>query len=100
MKGSSGPIQSRLHPIEKVPKPFHTLYIEISGKLSGASTQKEYFSVAIDAYTKFVILQHAKSKSQAGALQHLKDIVFLFGTPKRIVIDENGTFVSHYKVYC
>lgn len=100
MKGNSGATQSQLHPIEKVPEPFHTIHIDISGKLSGAATQKEYVFVAIDSYTKFVFLQHAKSKNQNSALKHLQEIVFLFGAPKRIVVDGDGAFVSLYKTYC
>ncbi|CAH2265778.1 jg7962 [Pararge aegeria aegeria] len=100
MKGPSGALQSRLHPIEKVPEPFHTIDIDISGKLSGEATQKEYVFVAIDAYTKFVVLQHAKSKTQSSALKHLQEVIFLFGAPKRIIVDGDGAFTSHYKAYC
>lgn len=100
MKGSSGAIQSRLHTIEKIPEPFHTIHIDISGKLSGNASQKEYVFVAIDAYTKFVMLQCAKNKTQASALKHLQEIVFLFGAPRRIIVDGDGAFISHYKDYC
>ncbi|KAG6456627.1 hypothetical protein O3G_MSEX009839 [Manduca sexta] len=100
MKGPSGATQSRLFPIEKIPEPFHTIHIDISGKLSGTASQKEYVFVAIDAYTKFVILQHVKSNSQSSALKHLQEIVFLFGAPKRIIVDGDGAFISHYKTYC
>ena len=100
MKGPSGAVQSQLHPIDKIAEPFHTLHIDISGKLSGNASQKEYVFVAIDAYTKFVILNHAKSKTQDNALKHLQEIVFLFGAPKRIIVDGDGAFVSHYKSYC
>lgn len=100
MKGSSGAIQSRLHPIEKVPEPFHTIHIDISGKLSGIASNKEYVFVAIDAYSKFVILQHSRDKTQSSALKHLQEVVFLFGAPKRVIVDGDGAFTSYYKSYC
>jgi len=35
VKGSSGKIQAELHPIPKVNVPWHTVHIDITGKLSG-----------------------------------------------------------------
>lgn len=100
MKGSSGATQVELHPIEKIAELFHTIHIDISGKMSGTNTQKEYVFVAIDAFTKFVILKYAKNKNQESALEHLKEIVYLFGAPKRIVVDGDGAFLIQYKAYC
>ncbi|XP_039753389.1 uncharacterized protein K02A2.6-like [Pararge aegeria] len=100
LKGTSGATQMELHPIEKIAEPFHTIHIDISGKLSGASSEKEYVFVAVDAFSKFVLLKYASKKNQESALQHLKEIIFLFGAPKRIIVDGDGAFVSQYEQYC
>lgn len=90
--------QVELHPIEKVAEPFHTIHI--SGKLSGTSAQKKYMFIAIDAFTKFVILRYANCKSQESALEQLKEAIFLFGEQRRIIVDGDGAFLSQYKTYC
>lgn len=100
MKGASGATQAELHPIKKTAEPFHTLHIDITGKLSGSSSEKEYVFVAVDAFSKFVILRYATKKNQESALQHLKEIIFLFGAPKRIIVDGDGAFESQYDKYC
>lgn len=100
MKGPSGATQVQLHPIEKVAEPFHTIHVDITGKLSGSAARKEYVFVAIYAFTKFVILKYADCKSQNAALDHLKEVVFLFGAPKRVIVDGDGAFLSQYKTYC
>jgi len=57
-KPSSGKIQMELHPSPKVEIPWHTVHIDISGKLSGKNDTKENVKVQIDAFTKFVHLYH------------------------------------------
>jgi len=49
-KPPTGKVQAELHPIPKVSVPFHTVHIDITGKLSGKNYQKEYIIVQIDAY--------------------------------------------------
>lgn len=56
--------------------------------------------MAIDAFTKFVILKHAVNKNQVNAINHLKDVIFLFGTPKWIIVDQDRAFISEYEEYC
>lgn len=57
-KSHSGRVQAELHPIPKITVPWHTVHVDISGKLSGKNDQKEYVIVLIDAFTKFVLLYH------------------------------------------
>ena len=100
MKGPSGATQVNLHPIEKIAEPFHTVHIDITGKLSGSPNRKEYVFVAVDAFTKFVVLIYVNHKNEDSVLEHLKNIVFLFGAPKRVIVDGDPAFMSEYKVYC
>ncbi|CAH2243061.1 jg18668 [Pararge aegeria aegeria] len=51
------------NPIEKNVEPFNTIYIDISGKFSGPSSEKEYVFVAADAFSKFVLLKYASKKN-------------------------------------
>ena len=59
-KASSGKIQAELHPIPKTSIPWHTVHVDITGKLSGKNDSKEYVIVFVDAFTKFVYLHHTR----------------------------------------
>lgn len=100
-KGPSGAQQIRLHPIPKPAVPWHTIHLDLSGKLSGKSERKEYCSVAIDAFTKFVVLEHTISLNSSHAIKAVKNIVHLFGAPKRIIVDRGRSYDnSDFKKFC
>lgn len=100
-KGTSGAQPVRLHPIPKVAVPWHTIHIDVTGKLSGKSDRKEYVSVIIDAFTKYVLLEHTQSLDAACAVKALKKAVCLFGTPKRIIADQGRCYIStEFKQFC
>lgn len=100
-KGISGAQPMRLHPIPKVAVPWHTIHIDITGKLSGKSDRKEYASVIIDAFTKYVLLEYTQSLDAACATKALKKAVCLFGTPKRIIADQGRCYISaEFKEFC
>lgn len=81
---SSGKVQAELHPIPKVCVPWHTVNVNISGKLSGKNDKKEYVIIFIDAFTKFVLLYHTLRIDTPSFIQALKSSIFLFGAPSRI----------------
>jgi len=83
-----------LHPIPKVNIPWHTVHIDISGKLSGKSDRKEYVIVQIDAFTKYVYLYHTFTLSAESCVMALKSAISLFGVPIRIVADQGRSFTG------
>jgi len=93
-KGSSGKIQAELHPIPKVNVPWHTVHIDITGKLSGKNDLKEYVIVQIDALTKFVYLFHTLRLDSDSCIQAMKSSISLFGIPQRIIADHGRRFTS------
>jgi len=93
-KSSSGKLQIELHPIPKVNIPWHTVHIDISGKLSGKSDRKEYVIVQIDAFTKYVYLYHTFTLSAESCVMALKSAISLFGVPIRIVADQGRSFTG------
>lgn len=100
-KGPSGAQQVRLHPIPKPAIPWHTVHLDLTGKLSGKSARKEYCSVAIDAFSKFVVLEHVTTLNSFHAIKAVKNIVNLFGTPKRIIADRGRSYDnSDFKKFC
>ncbi|CAH2089619.1 unnamed protein product [Euphydryas editha] len=100
-KGPSGAQAIRLHPIPKVSVPWHTIHIDFTGKLSGKSDRKEYCSVIIDAFTKYVLLEHTLSLDAKSAINALQKAVYLFGAPKRIIADQGRCYISSdFKSFC
>lgn len=100
-KGPSGAQQVRLHPIPKLAVPWHTIHLDLTGKLSGKSERKEYCSVIIDAFTKFVLLEHTLSLNSINAINAVKHAVHLFGAPKRIIADRGRSYDNcDFKQFC
>lgn len=100
-KGPSGAQPIQLHPIPKVSVPWHTIHIDFTGKLSGKSDRKEYCSVIIDAFTKYILLEHTLSIDAHSAVNAVKKAVCLFGAPKRIIADQGRCYVSsEFKLFC
>lgn len=100
-KGPSGAQQVQLHPISKPAIPWHTIHLDLSGKLSGKSERKEYCSVAIDSFTKFVILEHTTSLNSSNAIKAVQNLVNLFGAPKRIIADRGRSYDNvEFKKFC
>ena len=87
-KASSGRIQAELHPIPKTSIPWHTVHMDITGKLGGKSDSKEYVIILIDAFTKFVYLHHTRKIDSDNTIKALKSAIFLFGSPCRIIADQ------------
>ncbi|CAG4988435.1 unnamed protein product [Colias eurytheme] len=92
-KEASGKKQINLHPINKINNPFHTLHIDLIGNLTGTA-QKSYAFVAIDAYTKFVIIHPLRDKTSKLIQKSLLEIIHLFGTPKRIISDREPAIMG------
>lgn len=100
-KSHSGRVQAELHPIPKISVPWHTVHIDITGKLSGKNDQKEYVIVLVDAFTKFVILHHTLRIDTSSAIKAVKCSVSLFGAPTRIIADQGRCFASRdFKEFC
>lgn len=100
-KGNSGARQLQLHPIPKVATPWHTVHIYLSRKLSGKSSKREYVCVIIDAFTKYVMLRLTASLDANCAVESLKEVISLFGTPKRVIADQGRCFISsQFKQFC
>jgi len=100
-KPSSGKIQSELHPIPKIDIPWHTVHVDITGKLSGKSDQKEYIIVMIDAFTKFVYLSHTTKLDTDSCIKAVRSVISLFGVPSRLIADQGRSFASSaFRDFC
>lgn len=100
-KTPSGKAQVQLNPIPKTVIPWHTVHVDISGKLSGKNDSKEYIIVLIDAFSKFVLLYHTRKIDSASVIKALRQSVSLFGAPSTLIADQGRSFVnSDVKQFC
>lgn len=99
-KGTSGARQVQMFPIPKEPTPFHTIHIDMTGRLTRRNEKHEYVVVAIDAYTKYTLLTYATNKTATSMLSVLKKVVALFGAPKQIISDQDSAFKAEFEEYC
>lgn len=93
-KSQSGSRQTSLHPIEKVPVPFHTVHMDTTGKLTGNKLKKQYAVVFIDAFTKYCLIKPVTNLTAVATVNCLKDLIHTFGTPKRIVCDQAASYTG------
>lgn len=100
-KSQSGSRQITLHPIDKPPTPFHTIHMDTTGKLSGNKPTKQYAVVFIDAFTKFVFIKPVTNLTAAATVNCLKELIYTFGTPKRIVCDQAASYTGReFSSFC
>lgn len=93
-KHPSGKRQGELHPVEKVPVPFHTLHLDHLGPFECSKKKNQYILVVVDGFTKFIFLEPVKSTKVRHVTKTLMNIMYLFGTPVRIITDRGSAFTS------
>ena len=100
-KASSDKIQAELHPISKTSIPWHTVHVDITGKLSDKNDSKEYVIVLVDAFTKFVYLRHTRKIDSLNTIEALKPAILLIGSPCRIIADQGRCFTGkEFQEFC
>lgn len=90
----SGKRAGKLHPIEKIDKPFHTIHIDHVGPFVRSRRRNAYLLLIIDAFTKFVILVPVKSTKSIHSIAAIKNYFHTFSVPKRIISDRGTAFAS------
>lgn len=79
-----------VHSIPKTAIPFHTLHLDCMGPLPKTEEGFTHVFVAVDAYSKYCFLYALKSLKTDDLADCLMDIIYLVGTPTRLITD-NGT---------
>lgn len=78
-KHTSGKKEGFLHPIEKIPTPFHTLHIDHVGPFVTSTRKNKYIFVVVDGFTKFCFLEALPDTTSRRATKALLGIVHMFG---------------------
>lgn len=68
--------------------------MDTTGKLSGSKPKKQYAVVFIDAFSKYCYIKPVANLTAAATVNCLKDLIYTFGTPKRIVCDQAASYTG------
>ena len=100
-KNPSGKLPGSLHPIPKIPRPFHTIHVDHLGPFIKTKTGNTQVLVIIDAFTKFALLYAVKDTKSRNTIRALRDMIKNFGVPRRIISDRGTSFTSDlFKAFC
>lgn len=90
-----------LHPIEKVPIPFHTIHIDHLGPFVKSTKGNNYILTVVDGFTKYVFIRSVRDTKTKTTLKALQSIFYDFGLPHRIISDRGTSFTSAtFKSFC
>jgi hypothetical protein len=100
-KNCTGKKQGKLHPIEKVAIPFHTIHVDHVGPFQTSKHGNKFLFVVVDAFTKFTVIEPVKSTKVKHVTSILKGIMCIFGVPVRIISDKGRAFTSRtFRLFC
>lgn len=100
-KNCPGKKQGKLHPIEKVSVPFHTVHLDHVGPFETSRSGNKYLLVIVDGFTKFTIIEAVKSTKVRPVIKTLQRVMCIFGVPVRIISDRGSAFTSQaFRLFC
>lgn len=100
-KVPGGKRPGQLHSIDKVGIPFHTIHIDHLGPFIKSGRGNCYLTVAIDGFTKYVLLRAVKTTKSEPVVRFLRDTISLVGPPVRIISDQGTAFTGKtFKRFC
>jgi hypothetical protein len=84
-KLSSGRKEGFLHPVQKEPVPFHTIYVDHLGPFKKTKHGNCHLIVAADGFTKFLLLKAVKSTKIRFVIKFLSEVISTYGSPFRVI---------------
>lgn len=100
-KNPQGQLPGYLHPIPKYPVPFHTIHVDHLGPFIKTKSGNTQLLVIVDAFTKFILIYAVKSTKTKFTIRALKDMIKVFGVPRRIISDRGKSFTStKFQQFC
>lgn len=93
-KHPGGKKPGKLHNIDKIGIPFHTLHLDHLGPFVKSKRGNSYVLVIVDGFTKFTILRAVKRTSSSVTARALNEVINIFGAPQRVVTDRGTAFTG------
>ncbi|GJQ69551.1 hypothetical protein Trydic_g6648 [Trypoxylus dichotomus] len=93
-KVPGGKKKGYLHPIDKIGCPYHTIHVDHLGPFVKSTKGNMYVLVAIDGFTKHVMLRAVKNTKSTTTCRMLREIITMFEPPRKIITDQGTTFTG------
>jgi len=93
-KVPGGQRQGKLHAIDKIGVPFHTVHVDHLGPFIKGKLNNVYLFVLVDGFTKFSILRPTKNVKSSTTTKLMEDIIAIFGPMVKIVSDRGTAFTG------
>jgi transposase InsO family protein len=91
------------HQLQTIPiiRPFFTWGLDLVGPFKKAKGGFIHIFVAMDKFTKWIEVKSAASITVAKAVEFIKEIMYMFGVPNNIIIDNRTQFTAReFKDFC
>ncbi|KAK9711574.1 Integrase core domain [Popillia japonica] len=100
-KVPGGKRQGKLHSIDKIGIPFHTLHLDHLGPFIPSTKGNTYLLLIVDGFTKFTMLKPVRNTTSIVTAKVLEEIINLMGAPFRVITDRGTSFTgSAFKKLC
>ena len=100
-KKTTGKKKAKLHPIEKIAEPFHTLHVDHVGPFCKTNSGNRHILTIIDGFTKFLWLEAVPDTSSKHVCEKLEGLIKLVHAPVRIITDRGKAFdCSEFRKLC
>lgn len=87
-----GKRQGKIHTINKIGIPFHTIHVDHLGSFVKSINNNIYLFVLIDSFTKFSILKIFKNTKSSTTAKFMSEIISIFGPMTKIVHDRRTAY--------
>jgi hypothetical protein len=91
------------HQLQTIPiiRPFFTWGLDLVGPFKKAKGGFIHIFVAMYKFTKWIEVKSAASITVAKAVEFIKEIMYMFGVPNNIIIDNRTQFTAReFKDFC
>jgi IS30 family transposase len=81
--------------------PFSTWRLDLVGPFKKAKGGFTHIFIAVDKITKWIEVKPAASITAAEVVEFIKEIMYIFGIPSNIIIDNGTQFAAReFKYFC
>jgi hypothetical protein len=95
-KNCTGKKQGKLHPIEKVAIPFHTIHVDHVGPFQTSKHGNKFLFVVVDAFTKFTVIEPVKS-TKVKHVTRIKNLTSSSSTKRGVPVLAQSTSHPSYQ---
>lgn len=93
-KVKGGKAEGELHIEEVLPIPFRSINIDHMGPFPKSKKGNQYVFLIVCSFSKYTIIKPTRNTKTAPVITALREVMSIFGQPRRIVSDKGTAFTS------